>query len=315
MNDEETVIEVVGVQKIYSGVSVEKQVGVGVEEGVSLCVRRNEVFGIIGPDGAGKTTLFRLMTSLLKPDAGTIHLLGYNTRTDYKEIRKLVGYMPGVFSLYPDLTVEGNLRFFASLFGVEVRQNYDLIRDIYVQIEPFRHRKAKNLSGGMKQKLALSCALIHKPEILFLDEPTTGIDPVSRVDLWNLLGNLSQNGVTVVVSTAYMDEAKRCDRVAFMIDSKILAINTPSSFEQTYPFKLLSIKGKDPLTLLRRLRRYKGVMNCYSFGDTLHASLSETVSKTQIENFLLENGLSAELSFIPPTIEDAFIHLSGIELK
>ena len=196
-------------------------------DGVSFAVRRGEIFGLIGPDGAGKTTLFRLLTTLLRPDSGRAVVAGFDVERQYKEIRRRVGYMPGRFSLYPDLTVEENLQFFATVFGTSIRKNYDLVRDIYSQIEPFRTRRASALSGGMKQKLALSCALIHKPEVLFLDEPTTGVDPVSRRELWDMLRRLKEQGITIVVSTPIVDEARQCDRIAFLNRGQVHGIDTP----------------------------------------------------------------------------------------
>lgn len=196
-------------------------------DGVSFAVRRGEIFGLIGPDGAGKTTLFRLLTTLLRPDSGRAEVAGFDVERQYKEIRRRVGYMPGRFSLYQDLTVEENLQFFATVFGTSIRENYDLVRDIYSQIEPFRTRRAGALSGGMKQKLALSCALIHKPEVLFLDEPTTGVDPVSRRELWDMLRRLKEQGITIVVSTPIVDEARQCDRIAFLNRGQVHGIDTP----------------------------------------------------------------------------------------
>ena len=196
-------------------------------DSVSFVVRRGEIFGLIGPDGAGKTTLFRLLTTLLRPDSGRAMVAGFDVERQYKEIRRRVGYMPGRFSLYQDLTVEENLQFFATVFGTSIRENYDLVRDIYSQIEPFRTRRAGALSGGMKQKLALSCALIHKPEVLFLDEPTTGVDPVSRRELWDMLRRLKEQGITIVVSTPIVDEARQCDRIAFLNRGQVHGIDTP----------------------------------------------------------------------------------------
>lgn len=198
-------------------------------KGVSLHVDKGELFGLIGPDGAGKSTLFRILTTLLKPDSGSATVCGLNCVQDYKEIRKRVGYMPGRFSLYPDLSVEENMQFFASIFGTTLRENYDLVAPIYSQIEPFKKRKAGKLSGGMKQKLALSCALIHKPEVLFLDEPTTGVDVVSRVEFWDMLSSLREQGITILVSTPYMDEAQRCGRVAMIHEGHLLGIDSPEN--------------------------------------------------------------------------------------
>lgn len=214
-------IEIQDIYKFYGSVEALK--------GVSLSVEKGELFGLIGPDGAGKSTLFRILTTLLKPDSGTASVCGLDCVRDYKEVRKRVGYMPGRFSLYPDLSVEENMQFFASIFGTTLKENYDLVAPIYSQIEPFKKRKAGKLSGGMKQKLALSCALIHKPEVLFLDEPTTGVDVVSRVEFWDMLSSLREQGITILVSTPYMDEAQRCGRVALIHEGNLLGIDTPSN--------------------------------------------------------------------------------------
>lgn len=304
------VIVATNVSKTYKGAAHNTLVGVGPKQGLSFSVKRNEVFGIIGPDGAGKTTLFRLMTSLLKPDKGVMTVLGQNAATNYRDIRNHIGYMPGTFSLYPDLTVKETLHFFAKLFNTTVEANYNLVKHVYQQIEPFQHRKARNLSGGMKQKLALSCALIHKPQILFLDEPTTGIDPLSRVDLWDMLRMLSNSGVTVVVSTAYMDEVKRCDRVAFMLDGQFLSVNSPSKFEQQYPYPLFAVQGNRRLELLERLRTYPNTVSCYAFGETLHLSVKPNTAASEVESFLSQTGLQANITPITANIEDAFMNLS-----
>lgn len=219
-----TAIEVSNLSKSYGDVQALR--------GVSLAVQEGELFGLIGPDGAGKTTLFRILATLLLPGGGSATVEGLDVVADYRRLRTLVGYMPGRFSLYPDLTVEENLQFFASLFGTTIRESYDLVAPVYSQIEPFRHRKAGKLSGGMKQKLALSCALIHKPRVLFLDEPTTGVDVVSRIEFWDMLQSLRQQGITILVSTPYMDEAQRCGRVALINDGCLLDIDTPEQIVQ-----------------------------------------------------------------------------------
>ncbi|MCB0426590.1 MAG: ABC transporter ATP-binding protein, partial [Mangrovimonas sp.] len=212
-------------------------------ENISFKVNEGELFGLIGPDGAGKTTLFRILTTLLFADEGTASVGSLDVVENYKDIRKNIGYMPGRFSLYQDLTVEENLNFFATIFGTTINENYDLIKDIYVQIEPFKNRRAGKLSGGMKQKLALSCALIHKPKVLFLDEPTTGVDPVSRKEFWDMLKRLQEKGITILVSTPYMDEAALCDRVALIQDGKILEIDTPKAIVSRFPKSILNIKA------------------------------------------------------------------------
>lgn len=223
---------------------------------ISLHIDEGELFGLIGPDGAGKTSLFRILTTLLLADSGTASVCGLDVVRDYKEIRWRVGYMPGRFSLYQDLTVEENLNFFATVFNTTVRENYDLIRDIYVQIEPFRKRKAGKLSGGMKQKLALSCALIHRPDVLFLDEPTTGVDPVSRVEFWDMLDRLKRQGITILVSTPYMDEASRCDRIALMRNGRCLSVDTPEGIRSTFDNYLYAIRSASMYKLLLDLRTY-----------------------------------------------------------
>ena len=222
--------------------------------GISLQVKKGEIFGLIGPDGAGKTTLFRILTTLLLADEGTATVAGLDVRKDYAGIRRLIGYMPGRFSLYQDLSVEENLEFFATVFGTTVAENYDVIKDIYSQIEPFKDRRAGALSGGMKQKLALSCALVHKPSVLFLDEPTTGVDAVSRRDFWNMLARIKASGVTIFVSTPYMDEASLCDRVALIMHGKIIDSGTPAGIVSKYPYTLLSVKGTPMYPLLKYLR-------------------------------------------------------------
>ncbi len=201
---------------------------------VSFSVGKGEVFGLIGPDGAGKTSMFRILCTLLLPDKGTASVDGYDVRKQTKEIRRRVGYMPGKFSLYQDLTIEENLQFFATIFGTTVEEGYDSIKAIYSQIERFKHRKAGALSGGMKQKLALSCALIHSPSVLFLDEPTTGVDPVSRKEFWNMLAMLKERGITIVASTPYLDEVRRCERVAFLDQGHLRGIDTPDAILERF---------------------------------------------------------------------------------
>lgn len=290
-----------------------RRVGVGPkDEGLSFEVNEGEIFGVIGPDGAGKTTLFRILCSLLKPQHGTARVAGYDTLTEYKELRKHIGYMPGVFSLYGDLTVEENMNFFATIFGTTVEENYHLVKDIYAHIEPYKKRKAKSLSGGMKQKLALSCALIHSPQILFLDEPTTGIDPISRVDLWDMLKKLSRDGVTVVVSTAYMDEAKQCDRIAFMNGGHFMAIDSPQNLEQSYAHKLYSVRSDQRLELLNHLRAFEGAVQAFAFGETFHVSLQDEVTEEDLKDYLAHadglTGISIEQTM--PTLEDTFLAMS-----
>ena len=277
-------------------------------DGVSIDVARGELFGLIGPDGAGKTTLFRLLTTLLNPDSGRAEVDGFDIVKEYHAIRKRVGYMPGRFSLYQDLTVGENLNFFAALFGVKVEDTYDLVAPIYRQIEPFKKRKAGKLSGGMKQKLALSCALIHRPSVLFLDEPTTGVDAVSRSEFWDMLSDLKQKGITILVSTPYMDEASRCDRIALCNEGSILSINTPKDIVSGFDSMLYAISAENMYQLLLSVRKCKGVTECYPFGETHHLVVDETFN---VECFKSEHtdvkGLRIEP--IKPTIEDMFIKL------
>ena len=235
-------------------------------DGISFEVERGELFGLIGPDGAGKTTLFRLLTTLLNPDEGQAEVDGFDIVKDYHAIRERVGYMPGRFSLYQDLTVEENLDFFAALFGVKVEDSYDIVAPIYRQIEPFKRRRAGKLSGGMKQKLALSCALIHRPSVLFLDEPTTGVDAVSRSEFWDMLADLKHKGITILVSTPYMDEASRCDRVALCNEGRILGIDTPTDIVAGFDSPLYAVQADNMYQLLISARRARGVVECYPFG-------------------------------------------------
>jgi len=278
---------------------------------ISFEVQKGELFGLIGPDGAGKTTLMRILMTLLIQDEGKATMNGFDVIKDYKKIRNIVGYMPGRFSLYQDLTVEENLNFFATVFKTTVSENYELIRDIYVQIEPFKKRLAGKLSGGMKQKLALSCALIHKPEILVLDEPTTGVDAVSRKEFWEMLKKLQQKGITILVSTPYMDEATLCNRVALMQKGKVLNIDTPRKLVDNYSRKLYAIKSKEMHRLILDLRSYDKTDTAYAFGEYLHVTGKEDeVEATEFENYLLKrNHLELQVFDIPPTIEDVFMNM------
>lgn len=277
-------------------------------DNVSFNVERGELFGLIGPDGAGKTTLFRLLTTLLTPDEGSATVDGRDIVKDYLNIRSAVGYMPGRFSLYPDLTVEENLEFFAALFGVTVKESYDLIAPIYRQIEPFRKRRAGKLSGGMKQKLALSCALIHRPNVLFLDEPTTGVDAVSRREFWDMLSQLKTQGITILVSTPYMDEASRCDRIALCNEGHILGVNTPQNFVHDFNEMLYGIRAKDMFGLLQRARSIEGVAACYPFGEYHHLIANDNFNPSIFTSQLSDiEGL--EICTQEPSIEDVFIKL------
>jgi ABC-type multidrug transport system ATPase subunit len=277
---------------------------------ISLSIGKGELYGLIGPDGAGKTTLFRILTSLLIQDSGKAKVEGFDTVKDYKALRKILGYMPGRFSLYHDLTVEENLEFFATIFGTTIQENYDLIRDIYVQIEPFKSRKAGKLSGGMKQKLALSCALIHKPEVLFLDEPTTGVDAVSRKEFWEMLQNLQQKGITIMVSTPYMDEANLCDRVALIQKGKILDIDTPSGIVKKYPFPLYKIITDNMFKLPADLLQFRDAESAYRFGDSVHFAVRNDFDIQFLYLFLEKKGHGEiKIEKTVPNIEDCFMSL------
>lgn len=273
-------------------------------------VARGELFGLIGPDGAGKTTLFRLLTTLLNPDEGTASVDGYDIMRDYREIRRRVGYMPGRFSLYPDLSVEENLGFFAALFGVGAAANRDLIAPIYRQIEPFRTRRAGKLSGGMKQKLALCCALIHRPSVLLLDEPTTGVDAVSRSEFWDMLSELKSKGISILVSTPYMDEARRCDRIALISEAKILGIDTPQGIVGRFDEPLYALSGENMYGLLLAARRAAGVRECYPFGEAHHLIAGEGFDAAEFVRRLTAKGFR-EVTIRPAGagIEDVFIKL------
>ena len=277
---------------------------------ISFNVAKGELFGLIGPDGAGKTSLFRILTTLLLADSGKATVDGFDVVKDYKAIRKRVGYMPGKFSLYPDLSVEENLSFFATIFNTSIEENYDLIKDIYIQIEPFKKRKAGKLSGGMKQKLALSCALIHRPSVLFLDEPTTGVDAVSRKEFWEMLKGLKQQGITILVSTPYMDEAELCDKVALLQNGKILSINTPQGIVNNFSNPLWAVKSSRMLHLLNELQQLDTVKDAYPFGEFHHVVLKNESGSNALKQFIQsrinENAIVQE---VKPDIEDCFIAL------
>ena len=281
---------------------------IGVED-VSIKVNPGELFGLIGPDGAGKTTLFRMLITLLLPDKGSIIVEGKDVVEHYTYIRKNVGYMPGTFSLYQDLTVEENLNFFATLFGTTIDQNYDLIKDIYQQIEPYKTRRAGDLSGGMKQKLALSCALIHKPLLLVLDEPTTGVDAVSRKEFWEMLKRLKEGGLTILVSTAYMDEATLCDRVALIQEGKIMQVDTPAGIINQYDKPLYAVRGDKTRGLLEFLRTISHVESAQPFGDSIHIAISDVQYLSVVEEALAAEQSGAQIEKIRPTIEDCFMDL------
>jgi drug efflux transport system ATP-binding protein len=281
-------------------------------DNVSFSVNEGEIFGLIGPDGAGKTSLFRILTTLLLPDDGSAAVAGFDVVKDYRQIRNTVGYMPGRFSLYPDLSVEENLNFFATVFGTSIQENYDLIKEIYVQLEPFKKRRAGKLSGGMKQKLALCCALIHKPTVLFLDEPTTGVDPVSRKEFWEMLKRLKAQNITILVSTAYMDEATLCDRIALIHSGKILTVDTPANISAAYPDKLLAVKANKMSALLKSLSEFPKISSSYAFGEYAHVSVknNEENIDNELKNYLQKAGIeNIEIKPIKATVEDYFIKL------
>ncbi|RNC64705.1 ABC transporter ATP-binding protein [Proteiniphilum sp. X52] len=285
-----------------------KQGKINALNGISFTVDEGEIFGVIGPVGAGKSSLFRIMASLLLPDSGTAIMNGHDAAKDYRKVRQIIGYMPERFSLYQDLSVEENLTFFATLFNTSIEENYHLIKDIYQQIEPFKKRRAGALSGGMKQKLALSCALIHKPEILILDEPTTGVDPVSRKEFWDMLGRLKEQGIIILVSTAYMDEASRCDRIALMREGEFIATDTPRGIIENYREILWSVEGTRMSALLTALRGYPEVKTSFAFGDKHHITVDESFQPDALRHFLADKGFhDVRVELAEPTVEDCFM--------
>ncbi len=279
-------------------------------DAIHFSVEKGELFGLIGPDGAGKTTLFKILTTLLMPDAGQAIVEGFDTIKEYKKIRKIIGYMPGRFSLYQDLSVEENLNFFATIFGTTIQENYHLIEDIYVQIAPFKKRRAGKLSGGMKQKLALCCALVHEPKVLFLDEPTTGVDAVSRAEFWEMLQRLKAKGITILVSTPYMDEASLCERIALIQNGKILQINSLQHITNSYQKPLYAVRATGFYQLLKDLRHQSFTERVEPFGEYLHLTTKSGVSEATIHTFLQEKGhTKIELKVTTATIEDVFLDL------
>jgi ABC-type multidrug transport system ATPase subunit len=278
---------------------------------VSFEVEKGELFGIIGPDGAGKTSLFRILTTLLLPDKGFAIIDGFDVVKEYKNIRNRVGYMPGKFSLYQDLTVEENLSFFATIFNTTIRQNYDMIKEIYSQIEPFKNRRAGKLSGGMKQKLALSCALIHKPSVLFLDEPTTGVDAVSRKEFWDMLKKLQSQKITILVSTPYMDEAELCDRVALIQNGEIMKVDTPAAIINQFGKRIWAVKADNMSALLHYWLIQPETKSCYAFGEFQHLIMKgDNYDKARIEQMMQQQGFkNVEAHEAEPNIEDCFMAL------
>lgn len=298
----QTAIEVDRIQKAFGSVQA--------VDDLSFEVKHGELFGLIGPDGAGKTTLFKMLTSLLIPDSGKAHIVGLDTVKDYKKIRKIIGYMPGKFSLYQDLSVEENLNFFATIFGTTIQENYHLIEEIYVQIEPFKKRRAGKLSGGMKQKLALCCALIHEPEVLFLDEPTTGVDAVSRAEFWEMLKRIQAKGISILVSTPYMDEATLCDRIALMQNGKILQVDTPTAISTNYGAPLYAVRTNAFYRALQELRQQDFAKRVEPFGEYLHLTTHADITEVGIRQYLeAQHHDSIEIKPIPATIEDVFLDL------
>lgn len=299
-------IDIQGITKRYGRLTALDNVTFSVPEGM--------MFGLIGPDGAGKTTLYRILTTLLSPDSGTATVAGLDTVKDYRKIRAEIGYMPERFSLYPDLTVNENLHFFASLFGVSVKGNYDLIAPIFSQLSKFPNRRAGALSGGMKQKLALGCALIHRPKVLLLDEPTTGVDAVSRSEFWDMLATLREKGITILVSTSYMDEAQRCERIALIDKGRILDVNTPAKLVEGLGENLYNASAKEMYPLLEALRSLPDVKNCYTFGATLHIVTEDGFNPADAVRRLSDMGLS-DVRIYPAKgdIEDLFIKLADNE--
>lgn len=297
-------IKAEGICKSYNKVTALKDISLNIDNG--------EIFGLIGPDGAGKTTLFRILTTLSLADSGTAEVCGLDVVKDYVKIRSEIGYMPGHFALYQDLSVEENLQFYASIFGTDVKSNYGNIKEIYRQLEPFKTRRAGALSGGMKQKLALCCALVHRPKVLFLDEPTTGVDAVSRKEFWAMLRRIRESGVSILVSTPYMDEAALCDRIAMISEGHIIGGGTPEQIRESYPDKLYAAKGSDIFGMLRVLRATEGVIACNSFGSLCHVSVGETgPDASELESVLKQAGFADSIvESIEPGIEDCFMRLS-----
>lgn len=303
--DIDTAIEIKDVSKSYKSVKALRDIGFN--------IRKGELFGLIGPDGAGKTTLFRILTTLTLPDSGSATVIGLDVVRDYREIRGRIGYMPGHFALYQDLTVEENLKFHATMFGTTIEENYETIKGIYSQIEMFKDRKASALSGGMKQKLALCCALVHNPEVLFLDEPTTGVDAVSRKEFWAMLKKIRDRGVTIVVSTPYMDEASLCDRIAMILDGSVIGLGSPVEIISRFPNRIYSVSGGNMFQTLGALRGVRGVLDCSSFGSACHVSVTDDGSdETGLAEALRCAGIEGcDVRRMTPGIEDCFIRLSS----
>jgi ABC-2 type transport system ATP-binding protein len=274
-------------------------------------VNEGELFGLIGPDGAGKSTIIKILVTLLKPDEGSASVNGLDVVKDYHHIRDIIGYMPGKFALYQDLSIEENLSFFASVFGTKIEEQMELMGDIYKQIEPFKKRRAGQLSGGMKQKLALCCALIHKPKILVLDEPTTGVDAVSRKEFWNMLQHVRKQGISVLVSTPYMDEAARCDRIALVQEGRIIALDTPEAITENFAFPIYGIKGQNNYHLISKIKDMPGLRSIYPSGEYAHLVMNDNQKTLQeIKDLAASRSQQVvDLEIIKPDIEDCFIEI------
>ncbi len=300
-------IDISGITKQYNSVKALDQITFQVDQG--------EIFGLIGPDGAGKTSLFRILTTLILPDSGIASLMGFDVVKDYRKIRTITGYMPGRFSLYQDLTVEENLNFYATVFGTTISENYDLISDIYQHIEPFRTRKAGKLSGGMKQKLALSCALINHPDVLILDEPTTGVDAVSRKEFWEMLDKIRQKNITILVSTAYMDEAGLCDRIGLIQDGRILALDKPEAILGQFEKKLYAVRTDQMYQLIKDLDSWKMTNTQFLFGQHVHVTVQPCEEPDKLLRVYLESNNHGEIHIneILPGVEDCFLELMTSE--
>lgn len=296
-------IQINNVSKSYSQIKAVKDVSLEIKKGI--------LFGLIGPDGAGKTTLFRMITTLLLPDAGNINVFGYDTVKNFSKIRQFTGYMPGRFSLYPDLTVNENLTFYATIFSTNVKENYNIIRPVFSFLEPFKNRLARDLSGGMKQKLALCCALIHNPEILVLDEPTTGVDAVSRKEFWETLYDLRNSGMSILVSTPYMDEASKCDRVALIQNGKVMIEDTPSSILSAYKYPLFGIRTVNRSYAVNRLRAINGIRRAYLFGHSIHVVLDTGLDKEWLDSRMKDADITElQIESIQPDFEDCFMEMN-----
>lgn len=295
-------IEVNGISKSFGETQAVKSMSFSVNEG--------ELFGLIGPDGAGKTTLIKILVTLLTPDKGSAKVDDHDVVKDYHDIRNIIGYMPGKFALYQDLSIEENMKFFADVFGTKIEDNLELMGDIYQQIEPFKKRRAGQLSGGMKQKLALCCALIHRPKILILDEPTTGVDAVSRKEFWNMLQHIRTQGISILVSTPYMDEAARCDRIALVQEGRIIALDTPQAIRDAFAYPIFAVRGTNNYHLIEKMKSFPHLRSIYPSGEFAHLVMNQETMLQQIEDFAAQNGEEiVEIKPIKADIEDCFIEM------